>query len=400
MSLTCNQKQLIRDKKMTESKIVKTNTTAKKTVKPTTQREAELIKVVSSEEEQDLSINLYGGKTTFFPKSVEIAKDVHQCLTTQQAIKIAGLDWPVLETELYYNQSYRDSNGEIQQRSVMVPNYKMVYKSNPSGDDDIFQLSSDSWTPVQNSTAFEFFDPILSDGKAKLDTAVMLDKGRKIVITAKIEGLSSDITKGDQIDSYLVLHNGHDGKTSLGVMFTPIRVICQNTLTYAINQQTKRSKKGLDTDTYIRLKHTSRIDQNLQLVKDAIDLNQRNFNLACDSYKAMVKYNLTTDQYKEYLEKVFDSELQNHDSIVSYKHYGSLIDLYQNGVGSDLASGSVWQAYQSVTEFLSHKFGVKQNEALNTPESTAIRLNNLLFGKTAVLNKTAFLEAQKLTTVL
>jgi phage/plasmid-like protein (TIGR03299 family) len=407
---------------MTTQKIAKTSTTATKTKtttkkaapkeqitdtdinlvteleKPTNRNQAEAIKVVDSTESRDLSIDLYGGKTTFFPESVRIAKDVHECLTTQQAIKIAGLDWPVLETELTYTKRYRDSGGNLVEKVTIVPNHKMIYKSNGSEPDDIFHLSSESWTPVQNSTAFEFFDPILYDGTAKLDTAIMLDGGRKIAITAKISGLSADIgNKNDQVDSYIVLYNGHDGKLCLGVMFTPVRVICQNTLAFAIG---KEKKKGRNSDTSIRLKHTSRIDQNLKLVTEAINMNKRSFDMACSSYKAMTKYNLTDEQYREYLESVFESELANHDSILTYKHYGMLNHLYRDGVGSNLSGGTIWQAYQSVTEFLSHRFGVKQNEDLNTDESTATRLNNLLFGKTAMINKTAFLEAQRLTTVM
>jgi len=42
------------------------------------------------------------------------------------------------------------------------------------------------------------------------------------------------ITASDVLDKYVLLSTGHDGRTCVRVILTPVRVVCQNTLTRAL----------------------------------------------------------------------------------------------------------------------------------------------------------------------
>lgn len=83
--------------------------------------------------------------------------------------------------------------------------------------------------PLQNREAFDFFDPVIGDNKAVFETAGALGQGECIWALAKMRD-EMEIVPGDKCWRYLLLSNRHDGKGSVTVKFTSIRVVCQNTM--------------------------------------------------------------------------------------------------------------------------------------------------------------------------
>ena len=69
-----------------------------------------------------------------------------------------------------------------------------------------------------------------------MDTVIVLANGKKVCFTATLRGAQTDIVPGDTVKRRIVGYLGHDGKTGCGAKFTNIRVVCQNTLTAALNE--------------------------------------------------------------------------------------------------------------------------------------------------------------------
>jgi phage/plasmid-like protein (TIGR03299 family) len=100
------------------------------------------------------------------------------------------------------------------------------------------QLRGD-YTVVQNREAFAFFDAIAGENGIYYETAGALGKGGQIFITAKLPGYIR-VGDDDLLEKYLFLTTSHDGSSSIIAAFTPIRIVCNNTLNAALAGCTNR----------------------------------------------------------------------------------------------------------------------------------------------------------------
>lgn len=90
---------------------------------------------------------------------------------------------------------------------------------------------------VQNRDVFLFFDSIVGAAeKVKYETAGALGNGERIFITAKLPDYIR-VGKDDLIEQYVFLTTSHDGYGSITAAFTPVRIVCQNTLNAAFRNQ-------------------------------------------------------------------------------------------------------------------------------------------------------------------
>ena len=94
-------------------------------------------------------------------------------------------------------------------------------------------MVSRRYTPLQNEEAFQFFDPIIGSEAASFETAGALGDGERIWTLAKMPD-SMEVAEGDLCGKYLLLSNTHSGQGSVTIKFTAIRVVCQNTLMFAL----------------------------------------------------------------------------------------------------------------------------------------------------------------------
>lgn len=310
--------------------------------------------------------------------------------TTEEAIKLAGMDWQVREQPLI---TYHPGSSPS-----LVEGWKCLKRSD---NDFTLNVCRDSWTPVQNVDAFRFFDPLIQDGDIELDAAVSLADGKRIAITAKVKDGIGEVIKDDPVEQYLVLYNSHDGSLSLGVMFSNIRVVCANTLGFAISDAKRKGRyKKFNGDNIaihnkmIRLKHTQGIHDNLAMVRDAVNLSRQQFELTMESYRAMAKTDMNVELFRKYLTSVFNSELRQEDGslkpITEYVHYEQLEKNFNLGKGMDIkgVGGTLWAGFQSVTEFATHQRGHGDDI-----ESARNRLNQMWFGSGAQLINKAKTEA-------
>lgn len=280
--------------------------------------------------------------------------------TAVEAIKAARLDWTVRKVPLH-----AVSGGT----SIPVPDTFGVVREDLWGREacPVLGIVGKDYTPLQNSEAFTFFDPIVGQNAAVYHTAGVLRDGERIWLLAKLP--SRIVVVGDDVaDKYLLLSNSHDGRSAVQVKFTPVRVVCQNTLMLALS----------DGPT-IRIAHTPNMQERLRQARRLLGIVDRGFSDLGATFQAMCKLSLDASRLTEYLAEVFpdpkDPEAPEHRKAVKRVEENRFWSryLFEHGKGNDRPGtrGTLWAAYNGVTELIDHR------ETQQTPER---RLDSAWFG--------------------
>jgi len=277
-----------------------------------------------------------------------------------EILKLAGLDWNVSKQPLFL------ANGQ------KVGNQAIVRDS----DQTVLGYAGKRYQPLQNADALEFFKPFHDSGLCNFQTAGSLRMGQKIWILAALNQPEMEIVKGDVVRKYLMLSNGHDGITGIRVGFTPIRVVCANTLAMAHNA--KDSK-------LIRVFHSSQTLANLDLLKDSINAANASFEATAEQYRAMANKGINQGDVAKYVDLVFyngkaaesDREILARENLTT-----EINNLFVAGHGNQIqgAAGTMWGLYNGVTQYLSYNQGRTQDT----------RIDSLWFGDNKVVNQKAF----------
>jgi phage/plasmid-like protein (TIGR03299 family) len=274
------------------------------------------------------------------------------------ACKKAGLDW---EAELVPLITADEARQKVDHFAVRR-----------NSDGRILGSVGPRFTVLQNKDAFAWFQPFLENKEASLECAGALREGSRIFVLAKLNRSEMEIAPGDAVEKYLLLSHGHDGSLAIRCGFTPIRVVCQNTLAMA---------HGSDASQLIRLKHSRSVLDNLAAVRETINIANERFEATAEQYRRLVRRSISQADVRKYVHRVLEIEDESKASTRLKNIAQQIIDLAETGRGNDLPSvrGSLWSAWNGLTEFLAYRRGNDRSK----------RLDSLWFGDSAALNKKA-----------
>lgn len=272
------------------------------------------------------------GEKPWHGLGTEVPADV----TPEQMLQIAGLDWTVEKMEAF----------------SIIHGMKTPLNVSPlvrSSDNKILDIVSADWNPVQNQEAFEFFNDFVLAGDMEMHTAGSLKGGQIVFALAKVKE-SFDVFGGDQVDSYLLFTNPHKFGQSIDVRFTPIRVVCNNTLTLALNQ---------NAASVVKVNHRREFDG---------DNVKTMLGIASDKlakYKEMAQFlgsrKYKEESLKEYFNRVFPVIAYNKEKGPQRKDLSKsatrALDLVMQQPGAQYAEGTWWQAFNTVTFMTDHVIG-------------------------------------------
>lgn len=208
-----------------------------------------------------------------------------------------------------------------------------------------------NYTVVQNIEAFQFFDDIAGAHNIRYETAGALFNGSHIFITAKLPSCIR-VDKDDVLDNYLFLTNGHDGESSITVGFTPIRIVCNNTLNAALRNCSNIVRIRHTTDVHHRLKEAHRV---MKMVNTAMPATEQRF-------QRWAKIRVTDAEVKKLIQLTMaDKETvaklkAGQDELISVQFKNTVAKVMDYAMGSstqqlDTTAGTLFGAYNAITGY-------------------------------------------------
>mgnify|MGYP002700480193 FL=1 len=257
--------------------------------------------------------------------------------TTKEALVQAGLDWKVIKEPTYYKRAYfEEPTGH--------------YVTVRSDTNEVLGNVSERYEILQNKEAFEPFNVLLDYG-FELETAGAIEEGKKIWVLAK----SPDkfLVGDDRIQPYAFLYTSHDGSSSNCFRDTAIRIVCKNTLDFALSK---------DTKVKFNLKHTRNIKENVTNLSERLKESKGNIKNAIDDMNKMAEYKIGPYELDKYLETSIPYLATRHKESIpemgiftrnfAKPVYEKMVDNFYFGRGNK--GKTLWDAYNAVTEYYTH----------------------------------------------
>lgn len=269
-------------------------------------------------------------------------------------------------------------NGVVSDTPVQTA--KMIFRDDGK---EIGAVGQD-YTIVQPIELAQQFDPLLETGMIDLEVGGTLKDGRQMWMLGKVKDAEQRIIGNDTVKQYLLMYTGFDGSLRLGGTFTPRRPYCQNTLYATIRGHRRSEPLGF------MLKHTRNVHARLNDASNLIRAGIESFQQQIDAFRVMANKKVTRKNQETYVEHTFlePEEIAGKKEISGKKQttIRHVIELLDTQRGLDLVpqiKGTAWQAYNAVTEYITHDYG-------RTEDS---RLSAQWFGATKQMNADAFERA-------
>jgi phage/plasmid-like protein (TIGR03299 family) len=305
-----------------------------------------------------------------------LGETVDQYPNSREAIVDAGLDYKVEKTKLF-TEGLLKNEGQVMP-VVLVPGYFATMRTDNNA---VLGVVGKDYQIVQNRDAFTFFDSIIGSDGIMYETAGALGKGERIFITAKLPGYIK-VGNDDLIEKYLFLTTSHDGSGSITAAFTPIRIVCANTLNAAMKNMTN----------VVKIRHTSNAAERLRTAHKVMGIASRFSDKIGETFNQWVKSPIADPQLKKLIEiamapnkEVLGNLKDGKVNALSTQFLNIVEDVYEYALSNPTQQlpttmGTLFGAYNAVTGYFQNVRKFQDEEA---------KLKSIILGGTAQLRAQA-----------
>ena len=256
---------------------------------------------------------------------------VQEAPTSEEAIRLAGLDWRVDQYPVY---------AHMDDYQIHVP---QTFANIRSDNHASLGVVGNRYKIIQNADAFNFVDNLAEDGIVHYETAGALGSGERIWLLAKTENFK---LLDDDVENYIVFTNSHDGKQSIKVADVPIRVVCQNTLNLAL-RNAKRTW---------RTTHAGNISAKMEEAKYTLNMVSKYTDALMAEAEKLVAQKVNKAKFDKFVEELFpldkDESKRKATNIIEMRDELK-VRLYSS---PDLANfaNTKWGVLNAVSDFVDH----------------------------------------------
>lgn len=291
-----------------------------------------------------------------------LGKPVNNDLTPAQMLKAAGLDWKVEKRPIYHKT--KKGYEEVAGRHALVRDK----------DDRVLTVTGNTYKPVQNDVSMDFFRKFVQAGHMNMETAGSLHGGQYIWALARL-GKDFTLGKTDEVRGFLLLSQPHVLGKAMVIQFTPIRVVCWNTLCFALGSNLKG--KGANT---FRMRHSVEFNDSVKKQAEvALGLASEQMDVFKACATMLTKKKAKPEKVEEFfcevlqfdpkdLEKVKKNAKGNDAATREPQMLPKFRDALEFSPGANLATakGTWWGALNAVTRVIDHEIGRDRSAALRT----------------------------------
>ena len=239
-----------------------------------------------------------------------------------------------------------------------VSNAHLVLRDNPfNGGTDVLATVGKRYKPIQNEELFAFADAIHdADPNCRWESAGSLRKGKVVFGTVEIPRTMVLDPQGanDETKLYLIVWTSHDGSVAVQAAVTPVRVVCQNTLNFAM-KQAKQSFK---------IRHTQTAEGKIQIARETLGLTLGYFDEFEKQAQALFNQSITDAEFSKLIRTIYPKpeDDKSKQALTKWENKVVLIDdLYHNSPTNATIKGTKWGALNALTERLDYYRSARGN---------------------------------------
>lgn len=294
-------------------------------------------------------------------------------LPAKQPIEVwaekAGMNWQIKDSPVRYISDGAGPLGAIHS----FPDQKVLYRSDTK---EPLSVVSNRYQVVQPREVLEFYRDLTEVSGFELETAGVLKGGKKFWALART-GQSVALKGNDQVNGYLLLATSCDGSLATVATPTTIRVVCNNTLTIALNGAAQA----------IKVPHSTKFDA--QAVKQQLGVAVSSWDAFMYRMKVLAERKVKSHEAMNYFLRVMcdvpgsSGGIGNSTALTNERALKKVQALFDGqGRGAELGSakGTAWGLLNAVTEYVDHERRARSDDH---------RTDSALFGSGAAIKQRA-----------
>jgi len=270
--------------------------------------------------------------------------------TIPEILMAANADFDVVTSDV----AAVDAKGQLilnpDGTTVLIKDSRATIRVNADGSFNGLATVGTRYVVQQNREVLELAFAVVGASRdaALIDTCGVLNNGREFFAAIDLGSIFIDPSGiNDEIQRYIVVHNGHDGKTPITFANTPIRVVCKNTVFTALQSASKVSAR-----------HTKNADLIVTDAHEVLRLSSKWAETIKASALTMMSIKIAprSDRFINVVEKVFkqtpkESKTQerNRKNLTN-----ELIKIYEKPTNAGAVGNNGWAMYNTVAEYLDH----------------------------------------------